>query len=119
MTLLFIAYFGIALTALGILTTMILRIGALLGECPDTGRTARSAAITIATGFAAIGLGGVVLAAILLPALMAAPAVGLLSALGLACLALGLGFTQAVATLRGVIAEAHLPQKVEVEGAAI
>lgn len=118
MTILYIAYFIIALAALGILTHMILRIGALMGDCPQTGRTARSAAITIATGFAAIGLGGVVLAAIILPALQTS-LVGLLGALGLACLALGLGFTQAVATLRGVVNEARVLQSAQVDGAPV
>jgi len=47
------AYFGIALTALGILTTMILRIGALLGNALTRAAPPYSAAITIATGFGA------------------------------------------------------------------
>lgn len=109
MLMIFVCYFAIALATLAGLTVMILRIGAMMSDCPISGATARSASITIATGFAAIGLGGVTLAAILLPMLIDAPAVALLAALGLACLALGLGFTQAVATLRVVVTEALAP----------
>lgn len=98
-------YFAIALSVLGWLMFMILKIGAMMGTCPTTNGAARSASITIATGYGAIGLGGVTLAAILLQVLMQAGAVALLAALGLASLALGLGFSQAMATLRGVVAE--------------
>ena len=110
MSMIYISYFAIALAVLAGLTGMILKVGSMMGTCPMSNGAARSASITIATGYAAIGLGGVILAAILIPSLMEAGAVALLSALGLASFALGLGFTQAMATLRAVVAEAKDPK---------
>lgn len=98
-------YFALSLSALVALTMMILRIGVMLGACPINGPSARSAAITIATGFLAIGAGGVCLLAALITLIPQENPVSLLIVLGLASLALGLGFTQAVATMRDVIAQ--------------
>ena len=92
-----------AFGTLGVLGWMILRIGALLGDCPQSRARARAAAVTIATGFLAIGAGGVVLggaAAVYLAGNLAF-VVGIL---GFVILCLGLGFSNAVATLRAVIA---------------
>lgn len=103
-------YIALSFGALAALATMILRIGALLGECPNSRATAHAAAVTIATGFAAIGAGGVILIGALLPLLAEAPLAGFLGALGFASLCLGLGFTQAVGTLRALMQDA--PAKV-------
>jgi hypothetical protein len=91
------------------LSAMILRIGALLGDCPVSAARAKAVAVTIATGYAAIGAGGVILIGALVPLVADAPVVGLFGALGFAALCLGLGFTNAVSTLRAVLA-APLPQ---------
>lgn len=96
-------YLIFALGALTALSVMILRIGALLETCPDNGPSVRPAIITVATGFAAIGSGGVILIGALVPMLSGAPLVGFFAALGLTSLCLGLGFTQAMATLRAVL----------------
>lgn len=96
-------YIVLGFAALSALAVMILRIGALLGDCPQSSATARAAAVTIATGFAAIGAGGVILIGALLPLLADAAFAGFLGALGFAALCLGLGFTQAVGTLRAVL----------------
>ncbi|MEM6304612.1 MAG: hypothetical protein AAF744_07830 [Pseudomonadota bacterium] len=95
-------YILLAFGALTALCSMILRIGALIGHCPDSSAKARTAAITIATGFAAIGAGGVILIGALLPVFQEAPLTGFMLALGFAALCLGLGFTHAVGTLRAV-----------------
>jgi len=95
MTLLALTYVALGFGALSALCVMILRIGTMLGTCPDTGAAARAAAVTITTGFAAIGA--------VLPIMQDAPMVGFLAALGFASLCLGLGFTHAIATLRAVI----------------
>jgi len=100
-------YIALAFGALAALATMILRIGALLGTCPDSSQTARAAAVIIATGFAAIGAGGVILIGAVLPMLPDAQLAGFLGALGFAALCLGLGFTQAVGTLRAVMFDAR------------
>ena len=101
-----LTYACTALGALAVLSTMILRIGRLIGSCPRTAARARVAATAVATGFAAIGAGGVILIAALLPLLPGQPLLALLLALGFAALCLGLGFTHAVGTLQAVIARA-------------
>lgn len=98
-------YAAISLSVLLVLAIMILRIGSILGECPETGQAAKSAAITIATGYSAIGAGGVLLIASVLPILARDAAIALIPALGLAVICLGLGFTHAIATLRAVVGE--------------
>ncbi|MCV2883014.1 hypothetical protein [Actibacterium sp. XHP0104] len=103
MTTILITYAILSLGILAILTAMILRIGGLMADCPDTGPATRVATVSVATGFAAIGGGGVLLVGALL-VLLPNAAGGLLPiAMGLAALCLGLGFTNAVATLRGVV----------------
>lgn len=103
----FAVYFGLATLALCVLGAMIFRIGDALTDCPATGRAARAGAMTIVTGFGAIGGGAVIIggaaALALLPLMNGA---GVMAALGFTVLCLGLGFTQAVATLRDVIARA-------------
>lgn len=96
-----LAYPILALGALGILTAMILRIGRMLGDCPQSQARAQAAAVTIATGYAAIGLGGVFLGLAAVFVAQANPAVAL-GILGLVTLCLGLGFGHAIATLRAV-----------------
>lgn len=109
MTLLAVLYVALAFGALVALCIMILRIGAMIGTCPVSGANARTAAVTIATGFAAIGAGGVVLIGAVLPLMAAEPLMGFLLALGFASLCLGLGFTHAVGTLRAVVTPAEKP----------
>jgi len=98
-------YLALAFGGLTALSIMILKIGALLEDCPQSNAKARMAAITITTGFAAIGTGGVILIGALLPMLQDVALNGLFPALGLVALCLGLGFTHAVATLRAVLTE--------------
>ncbi|WP_298858188.1 hypothetical protein [uncultured Sulfitobacter sp.] len=100
-------YIALGFGALAALATMILRIGTLLGECPQSKRTARAASVTIATGFAAIGAGGVILVGAVLPLMAEVPLTGFLGALGFVALCLGLGFTQAVGTLRALMFDAQ------------
>jgi len=107
MIVLALLYIALGFGALAALAIMILRIGTLLGECPQSRATARAAAVTIATGFAAIGAGGVILIGAALPLLAQAPMAGFLGALGFAALCLGLGFTQAVGTLRALMQDSQ------------
>lgn len=102
-----VIYFTLTLSVLAALDAMILLIGSRIGECPQTGRAARAASVTIATGFAAIGGGAVLLIAAGLPLLGGGLAPTLL-ATGLAALCLGLGFTHAVTTLRAVLPAAQV-----------
>ncbi|WP_415921380.1 hypothetical protein [Tateyamaria sp. SN6-1] len=96
-------YITLALGAVVALTLMILRIGALVGDCPVTQARARAVSITIATGFAAIGAGGVIMIGAVLPVLAEVPFAALMLALGFAALCLGLGFTHAMGTLRAAL----------------
>ena len=99
----------LAFGTLGVLGWMILRIGALLGDCPQSQARARAAAVTIATGYLAIGAGGVILGAAA-AVLAGAGLPVIIGVLGFVVLCLGLGFTNAVATLRAVIAPQPQPQ---------
>lgn len=101
-----ILYFNLGLGAVAALTIMIIRIGALIGECPQAQARAQAVAVTIATGFAAIGAGGVILIGAILPFAVDAPFAGLMLALGFAALCLGLGFTHAMGSLRANLVQA-------------
>jgi hypothetical protein len=98
-------YIGLGLLMVTAMAVMILKIGRLLGDCPQSGRAARAAAVTIACGYGMIGFGGVALIGSAIP-LLDIGAIGILPSLGLAALCLGLGFSNAVATLRAVVREA-------------
>ena len=92
-----------AFGTLAVLGWMILKIGSLLGDCPLSRARAKAASVTIATGYLAIGAGGVVLggaAAVYLSSEM----VMVIGVLGFVMLCLGLGFSNAIATLRAVVA---------------
>ena len=106
-----ITYTTLSLATLALLSRMILTIGAMIGDCPQSTGAARSASVTIATGFAAIGAGGVLIIGAVLPALDDAGFAGTLGALGLAAICLGLGFTHAVTTLRAVVRPADPPKE--------
>ena len=101
-----LTYLFAAMIAVALLSFMILKIGALMSDCPQNGPAARTAAITISTGFAAIGTGGVLLIGAVLPLLADMPELAIALGLGFVSLCLGLGFTQAIATLRAVLAPA-------------
>lgn len=94
-----ILYFVFALAFLAALATMIVKISRALGDCPKTGRAARAAGVTIATGYTAIGGGAVALVGSALP-IVEGGTPATLFAIGFAALVLGLGFTHAVTTLR-------------------
>lgn len=103
MIMLALTYITLALAALIALCIMILKIGHLIGDCPQSMATARVASVSIATGFAAIGSGGITVigSGLALTDDAALPAFFL--SLGFAALCLGLGFTHAIATLRAVV----------------
>ncbi|WP_299141924.1 hypothetical protein [uncultured Tateyamaria sp.] len=106
-----LVYFNLALGAVAALAVMILRIAALAEICDAGPERAHAAGITVATGFAAIGAGGVILIGAGLFVLPDAPYAALMLALGLAALCLGLGFTHAVGTLRAVLAPPFVPDQ--------
>lgn len=109
MLVLILTYVTLALGALIALSGMILKIGTLLAACPQNTPATKAVAVTITTGFAAIGAGGVILIGAALPLLVKSPVLALMLGLGLAALCLGLGFSHAVATLRAVLAQADIP----------
>lgn len=102
-------YLCLSLAMVMAMTVMILKIGAMIGDCPKSGRAARAAAVTIATGYAMIGLGGAGLIAAAIP-FINLDGWAVLPCLGLVAICLGLGFTNAVATLRAVVQEAVAPE---------
>ena len=93
-------YFTLGLAALAALTLMILNIGKGIETCPQNGAAARVLARTTATGFAAIGAGGVVLTGAILPMAPQIMPVTLPLAVGFCLLCLGLGFLRAMESLR-------------------
>lgn len=103
MTFLITTYAIVAFASLVALSLMILRIGTLMATCPINGPAIKISALSIATAFAAIGAGGITLIAAGLIVFADAHILALAGCLGLASLCLGLGFTQAVATLRVVV----------------
>lgn len=101
-----VIYFVFAYALLAALTGMILQISRKMGECPDTGRAARAAGVTIATGYAAIGAGGAMLVGSALPVVQGGtPAT--LFAIGFTAIILGLGFSNAIMTLRSAVLTAQ------------
>ena len=98
-----LTYIILGAGALIALAFMIVKIGGLLADCPDNGPATRAAAITIATGYVAIGAGGLILIGAVLPLLQDEALAAFFFALGLMAFCLGLGFTHAVGTLRAVI----------------
>lgn len=110
-----ITYAVVSLVTLVVLSGMILRIGRMLGDCPQSQARAQAAAITIATGYSAVGLGGVILGA---AAVALAPA-SIFMAAGVVVICLGLAFGHAIATLRAVSAPPpNVPAMPAVEAAA-
>lgn len=105
-----LAFIALSMIALLALTKMILVIGAMQQTCPDNGPAARLVSITVATGYCAIGAGGVLLIAAGLPVLAEVPVVGFFVGLGFAILCLGLGFSHAVNTLRLMLPAAKMPK---------
>lgn len=106
--LLLAAYAVLAFGTLGVLGWMIIRIGALVGDCPASDARARAASLTIATGYLAIGAGGVVLGgavAVFVELNLAAT----IAVLGFIVLCLGLGFSNAISTLRAVVVTPVVP----------
>lgn len=107
MLLVYPIFFLIAASALAALSVMIFKIGEALADCPVTGRAAKAGSLTIVTGFVAIGAGAVmIIGAGVFVALPQLDVEGVMAALGLSVLCLGLGFTHAIATLRDVVAQA-------------
>jgi hypothetical protein len=94
-------YLVVSLLVLAGLALMIQRIAVEAGKCPERGDIARAAGVTITTGFVAIGGGAVLLVAVL-PLIVPSLAM-LVFAMGINCLILGLGFTQAITTLRAAV----------------
>ncbi len=102
MALTLLTYFVIAFGVLFMLAVMITRIGTSMTECPNAVPALKAAVTSITTAFVAIGIGGVFLAALIVPIFGQFWQFGLLTGLGVASLCLGLGFTQAIANLKAV-----------------
>lgn len=100
-------YLLVGFVALTGLAGMILAIARAAATCPEEGPRAKAAGIAIATGYLAIGGGAVLLIGTLV---VLRPTDGLpIFAMGLAVLVLGLGFSQAMTTLRAALRPAPAP----------
>lgn len=110
MAVFYIIYFTLGLAMLALLLLILSRIGRGLSECPVNGRMLRAVSVSVLTGFGSIGLGALTLLAIILPMAEDRPLNGLLVALGLAFIGLGVGFGQALTSLRGAIPDQQQPE---------
>ncbi len=99
---------GLALAAM---VFIILQIGKDMGECPQSGASARAASRVIAVGYAACGLGGLIFASSIMVS-KSIPLEGFLLSLGLVIFALGIGFGIAMSNLREVANKAAIAAKV-------
>jgi len=97
-----LVYFVPALAILSTLVVMLLRLSGDMSDCPQRGKGLKSAGVAVATGYWAIGMGGIILIAAAIAALDFSNLAALLLGLGFASLCLGLGFANAVATLRAI-----------------
>lgn len=100
-------FLSIGFAGLAALCGVLIVIGRAATECPQIGAAARVGTIVITTGFASIGAGVIALIAALLPVIVTEEYNGLYLALGLAAIALGIGFYSAATTLRDVLKAAQ------------
>lgn len=113
-----IIYLALSLGLVAMLSYMLLKIGKLIADCPQQGSPAtRAAAVTVATGFATVGAGAIVLIGALLPLTQSLTVGAMVLALGFASLCLGLGFAQAAAILRDVGTQPRDAEKRSSDGA--
>jgi hypothetical protein len=98
-------YFAAALIILTSLVMIIIKISGDMSDCPQRGKGLKSAGIAIASGYWAIGLGGIILIAAAIAALDFGQLPAMMLGLGFVSMCLGLGFANAVATLRAVSKE--------------
>ncbi|GMG83070.1 hypothetical protein LNKW23_22830 [Paralimibaculum aggregatum] len=99
-------YFTVSLSGLAALAAVLVVIGRMAGDCPQTAGAARLATWVVVTGFIALGIGAVALIGAALPVLSEGRAAGLYLAIGLLAIALGFGFYNAATMLRDILAAA-------------
>jgi hypothetical protein len=105
-----ILFLLLAFAGLAILAGVLVVIGRAAAECPQLGGAARVATLVVTTGFAALGAGAIMLIAAVLPALSSSWMMGLYFALGIASIALGIGFYNAASMLREILKSAPRPE---------
>ena len=98
-------FLGLSLMALITMVIMILKIADMIGPCPVTSASPRVVAAPIAASYGAIGLGGILILAAMLPVADDLIQLAAIAALGLVAVCLGLGFTQAVTALKAILHE--------------
>lgn len=96
-------YLSINLLAVVALAGMIVCIGSMMSDCPQTGARNRVVAVAIATGYAAVGAGLVVIVAGLAALSTEDSAKALIFGSGFSLLCLGLGFAHGVSMLRAIV----------------
>lgn len=104
-------YYSLAGVVLTLLVLAIIGAGRFMGKCKQSGAAAKSASYIIAVGYAACGLGGIVLASVVPVLAEAEPFAGMIVALGIAILALGIGFAMAMSNLSEVVDKAFVQAK--------
>lgn len=104
-------YLSLAFTALSALAGVLILIGRMAQDCPETSGAARLGTWVVVTGFAAIGTGLIALIGAALPYLLGGGKSGLYLTLGMVAIALGIGFYNAATTLRDILKSAAANQQ--------
>ncbi|MEM8597085.1 MAG: hypothetical protein AAGF76_11530 [Pseudomonadota bacterium] len=102
-------FFAVAIAGLAIVAGILILIGRVAADCPQTVGAARLGTLVVTTGFVAFGAGVVMLIGAALPILSAGAASGLYMAIGLSFIALGIGFQVAASMLREILQAAPRP----------
>ena len=104
--LLYFAFISAALVALAILANVIHKMGQALAICPKTGTAAKAGSLVVVTGFVVVGIGGISLVSAALPYIHDRADTAVLMAFGFVVIGLGIGFSQAAATLQKIVGRA-------------
>lgn len=113
-----VLFLSIAFAGLAALGAVLVLIGRAAAECPQTRGAARLGTMVVTTGFSAIGSGVLLIIAAILPILIRGSIDGLYVALGIAAIALGIGFYSAATMLRDILKSAQAPGRSESGAAA-
>ncbi|MEM9044749.1 MAG: hypothetical protein AAGC81_08625 [Pseudomonadota bacterium] len=100
-----IYYYPIALAGLAILSTVLILIGQASKECPQLAGAARLASVIVTTGFSTIGIGVIALIGAAMTQVNTDPFQVVALAVGIAAIALGIGFLAAAINLRDLLKE--------------
>ena len=101
-------FYPIALAGLAALSTVLIVIGRATQDCPQLAGTARLMSLIVTTGFVTIGVGMIALIGALMTRFTEDAVQAVSIAVGLASIALGIGFWTAAVNLRDMLKDAMM-----------